>query len=133
MGSFEQYGPLLQNMIKDSNLIAAYEALLCLNSYVRFSLEIKAVTFACHNFLLEKVQTNKPNFKDVTLKILLCMLKRDQGPMLFPELLKRFRSKNPKSASFCMAVLREAFKTKTAIEDLNLKTVFRSIQDNLSH
>lgn len=61
-------------MIKDSNLIAQYEALNCLHAYVRFSKEIKGVTFATHNFLLEKVQHIKPNFKEVTLKILLTML-----------------------------------------------------------
>ena len=77
MVSFDTYGPLLQEMIQDTNLVAAYEALLCLHSYVRFATAIKSVTFASHNYLLEKVQTNKPNFKDITLKILLTMLRRD--------------------------------------------------------
>ena len=80
-------------MIQDTNLVAAYEALQCLHSYVRFSQDIKAVTFASHNYLLEKVQTNKPNFKDITNKILLTMLRRGQAPIIIPELLKRFQSR----------------------------------------
>jgi len=68
------YGPMLQDMIKDSNLIGAYEALTCLHTYVKFALDIKATTFATHNFLLENVQTNKPNFRDIALKIILTML-----------------------------------------------------------
>lgn len=77
MTSFDQFGPLLQEMIKDQNLTNAFEALQCLHSYVRFASDIKAVTHATHNFLLEKVQTNKPNFRDITLKILIGMLRRD--------------------------------------------------------
>jgi len=64
-------------MIKDANLTGAYEALNCLHSFVRFADDIKSVTFACHNFLLEKVQHNKANFKEITLKILLTMLQKD--------------------------------------------------------
>jgi hypothetical protein len=55
MTSFDQFGPLLQEMIKDQNLTNAFEALQCLHSYVRFASDIKAVTHATHNFLLEKV------------------------------------------------------------------------------
>ena len=61
-------------MIKDANLTGAYEALNCLHSYVRFASDIKAVTFSVHNYLLEKVQHNKANFREITLKILLTML-----------------------------------------------------------
>jgi len=100
---------------------------------VRFSKEIKGVTFATHNFLLEKVQHSKPNFKEVTLKILLTMLQKEQGSVLFPELLKRFRIKNTKVANFSLIVVNEVFKTRTAIDDLNLKNVFRSIQETLAH
>ena len=32
-----------------------------------------------------------------------------------------------------MFVVDEAFKANTAIEDMNLKTIFRRIQENLSH
>lgn len=77
MQSFDHYGPLLQEMIKDSNLVAAHEALVCLHTFVKYALEIKSVTFATHHYLLEKVQTTKPNFKEITLKILLTMLQRD--------------------------------------------------------
>jgi len=63
-----------------------------MHTYVKLSLDVKTVTFASHNFLLEKVPTNKPNFRDVCLKILLVMLDRDQGPMVYPELVKRMKS-----------------------------------------
>jgi hypothetical protein len=71
MASFEIYGPLLQEMIQDTNLVGAYEALVCLLSYAKYSQSIKAVSFATHNQLLEKLQTNKPNFKEISTKILL--------------------------------------------------------------
>ena len=32
-----------------------------------------------------------------------------------------------------MHVVDEAFKSETAVDDMNLKTVFRKIQENLSH
>ena len=131
--SFELYGPLLQQMTEDSNLVAAYEALSCLHSYVRFSHDIKAVTFASHNYLLEKVLTNKPNFKDVTSKIILTMLRRGQATFIYPELLKRFQSRSIKVALFAMHVVDEAFKSETAVDDINLKTAFRKMQENLSH
>lgn len=49
MVSFDLYGPLLQEMIQDANLVASYEALLCLHSYTRFATSIKSITFATHN------------------------------------------------------------------------------------
>jgi|Laugresu1bdmlbsd_1035121.scaffolds.fasta_scaffold335362_1 hypothetical protein len=79
-------------MVKDTNLVNAYEALQALYSYVRFAPDIKNVTFATHFFLLEKVQTFKPNFKDITLKILLEMIRRDQASTIYPEITKRFKN-----------------------------------------
>ena len=55
MASFEIYGPLLQEMIQDTNLVGSYEALVCLHSFVKYSTSIKAVSFATHNQLLEKL------------------------------------------------------------------------------
>ena len=52
---------------------------------------------------------------------------------MFPELLKRFRIKNTKVAHFALIVVTEVFKTRTGIDDLNLKNVFRSIQETLAH
>ena len=34
---------------------------------------------------------------------------------------------------FALHVVNEAFKSNTAIEDINLKVVFRSLQDCLNH
>ena len=48
-----------------------------MHTYVRLALEIKAVTFATHNFLLEKVPTHKAKERDVCLKIFLVMIERD--------------------------------------------------------
>ena len=64
-------------MIKDSNSVAALEGLQVMHTYVRLALEIKAVTFASHNYLLEKVPTQKVNYRDICLKILLVMIERD--------------------------------------------------------
>ena len=61
------------------------------------------------------------------------MLRRGQAPFICPELLKRFQSGQIKVAIFAMHVVDEAFKTETAVDDINLKTVFRKIQENLSH
>lgn len=64
------------------------------------------------------------------------MLRRDQGAScLYPELLKRFRSKNSKCAHFCMLVVIEAFKTKEqeVIQDMNLRQMFKSIQESITH
>ena len=42
------------------------------------------------------------------------------------------RSTQQKIASFTSLVINEAFKTGTAADEINLKNVFRMIQDNLS-
>ena len=92
MASFDLYGPLLEKMIKDSNSVAAYEGLQVMHTFVKFALDVKAVTFASHNYILEKAPTNKANVRDICLKIMLLMLKRDQSTMVYPELIKRMKS-----------------------------------------
>ena len=67
----------MQEMITDTNLGGLYEALTCLHSYLRFATSIKSVSFATQHTLLEKIQTSKPNFKEITCKILLTMIRRD--------------------------------------------------------
>jgi len=79
-------------MIKDSNSVAALEGLQVMHTYVRLALEIKAVTFASHNYILEKVATHKANFREICQKILLTMIERDQASFLYPELIKRMKS-----------------------------------------
>lgn len=113
MVNFEQYGPCLQEMIKDTNLIALQEALNCLLTYVKHASDIKNVTFACHNYLLEKINLTNKNFRDLLTKIILCMLSRLHGSSntMLPELLKRFKSPKPQTATFCMQVLLEGFKS----------------------
>ena len=71
VNSFDQFWPILQKIISDSNLIAQYEGLNCLYAYVRFAPDIKQVIFTVNGILLEKIQHIKPNFKDITLKILI--------------------------------------------------------------
>ena len=100
----------MQKIISDSNLVAQYEALNCLHSYIKFSSEIRSVIFVVHSTLLEKVQHNKPNFKELTMKILLAILKKDKTQSLLPELLKRFKNKNTKIAIFAIEVVVEAVK-----------------------
>ena len=55
--NFEQYGPLLDKIIRDSNMNAALEGLQVMLTYMKHAADIKAVTFASHNYLLEKVAT----------------------------------------------------------------------------
>jgi len=94
MTSFYEYGPFIQEMMQDSNLTLAYEALQVLYTYVRFAKDIKSISFSIHNFLLEKVQVNKANFRELDLKILSVMINRDQASYVLPELIKRFKAKN---------------------------------------
>lgn len=47
-----------------------------MHTYVKLALDIKSVTFAVHNYLLEKAPTHKANFRDICLKVLLTMLER---------------------------------------------------------
>ena len=61
------------------------------------------------------------------MKILLLSLKRDQAPYIYPELIKRFKSPTLKIASFSMLVVLEALKTETALEELNLRHVFKMV------
>lgn len=42
------------------------------------------------------------------------------------ELLKRFKSKNSKTALFAMEVILEAFRKKFLEEEANMKTIFSS-------
>ena len=99
-------------MIKDTNLTALNEALNCLHTYVKYAPDIKSVTFACHNYLLEKMNLTNKNFRDLLTKIILCMLTRLSGSQntMLPEMLKRFKSPKPQAATFCMQVLLEGFK-----------------------
>lgn len=60
--------------------------------------------------LLEKIQLNKLNLREITMKILLTMIKRDKTSILGPELFKRFKNKNLKIATFAMEVVVEALK-----------------------
>ena len=96
-------------MIKDANSIASLEGLNVMHSFVKMALDIKAVTFASHNYLLEKAPTHKTNYRDICLKIVLVMLKKEQATMLFPELIKRMKSTSQKIASFSSHVINEAF------------------------
>lgn len=129
---FDTYGPILEQMIKDTNLTAQYEGLICLFTYVKLGKDIKSVTFACHSYLLDKIQHNKPNLKDITQRILQIMLKR--GENIIPEILKRFKSKNSKAICFCLGILLQAINEgSVSIQDINLKMVFKSTHSLLGH
>ena len=103
-------------MIKDANSIAALEGLQVMHTYVKLALDIKSVTFAAHNYLLEKAPTHKSNFRDICLKIVLIMIERDQASFLYPELIKRLKSGQTKIASFSSLVINEAFKAGAPME-----------------
>lgn len=89
---FDTYGVILEQIIQDSNLSAQYEGLNTLYVYLKQGQDIKSVSFATHQYLLEKIQHNKPNFKDITTKILIKMIERRQN--VAPEIIKRFSSRN---------------------------------------
>lgn len=108
MASFDQYGSLLQKMIMDSNTVNAFEGLQVMHTFVKFALDVKSVTFASHNYILEKAPTNKTNVRDLCLKIVLLMLRREQSHMMYPELIKRVKSSQPRIASFAMLVICDA-------------------------
>ena len=52
---FDTYGPIIEEMIKDTNLTAQYEGLNCLYNFVKHGPDIKSVTFSCHPYLLDKI------------------------------------------------------------------------------
>jgi hypothetical protein len=76
---------------------------------------------------------NKPNLKDITLKILLTIIKRDKSQSLNPELLKRFKNKNLKIACFSMEVATEAIRSQLYCDENSLRQIFKSAQDNVGH
>ena len=115
----------MQKIISDTNLVAQYEALNCLLSFVKYAPDIRSVIFVVHSTLLEKVQHNKPNFRELTMKILLAILKKDKAQSLLPELLKRFKNKNTKIATFSIEVVVEALKTSILIDESALKALFK--------
>jgi hypothetical protein len=53
--------------------------------------------------------------------------------IIYPEITKRFKSSNSKVALFAMQAAIEAFKTNEAAPDMNLKYMFKCIQDSLIH
>jgi len=55
------------------------------------------------------------------------MIHREQATIIYPELIKRIRSKQLKVSSFALHVLNEAFAEKASLEDLNQKVLFRAI------
>lgn len=132
---FDVYGPILEQMIKDTNLTAQYEGLNCLYSYVKHSKDIKSVTFACHSYLLDKIQHNKPNFKDITQRILQQMLMKNSTQQnIVPELLKRFKSKNRGALNFCLGVMNAAVaENNITVQDANLKLIYKATHDLLGH
>jgi hypothetical protein len=75
---FDLYQASLEKIISDSNLAAQFEGLNCLYAFVKFAPDIKQVIFLVQGILLEKIQHNKSNLKEITKNILLTMLKRDK-------------------------------------------------------
>jgi hypothetical protein len=95
-------------------------------AFIRFAHDIKSTIFLVHSILLEKIQHNKPNLKEITIKILICMLKRDKSQSLVPELLKRLKNKNIKISSFSMEVILEALRNNLLTEENNLRQIYKA-------
>ena len=128
VNAFDQFTPFLQKIISDSNLVAQYEGLNCLYTFVRYSQDIKQVTFMVHVILLEKIQHNKPNLREITNKILLTMIKRDKTQsVLAPELFRRFKNKNIKIAIFSMETVVLALRSGLLSDEATLRQIFKSV------
>ncbi len=67
------------------------------------------------------------------MKILLAILKKDKSQSLLPELLKRFKNKNTKIATFAMEVVTEALKSSILVDEQAIKSLFKSTQESLGH
>lgn len=102
-------------------------------AYMKCAPDIKQAIFIVNGILLEKVQHNKPNLRDITMKVLLCMLKRDKAQSLNPELFKRFKNKNTKIATFSMEVAVEALRSSLYTDENTLRSVFKATQDCVGH
>ena len=88
------------------------------------------MSHSCTPYILDKVQHNKPNLKDIVEKILLTSLDRKQN--ITPELIKRFKSKNAKVVYFCLSVLVKALVERhLEPQDANLKMIFKPTHDLL--
>jgi hypothetical protein len=56
---------------------------------MKLSPDIKDVAFSAVPLLLDNVQINKQNFRDLTIKILITILKRDNSSKYLTKLLER--------------------------------------------
>ena len=94
---FELYAPYLDKMIVDTNL-AQLEGLECLTAYIKCAPDIKKVVHSLHGTLLDKVQINKANFRDATIKVFIAIMKRQSNSEIWPGLIMRIKGKNAKTA-----------------------------------
>ena len=105
-----------------------------MSAFVRFAPDVKQVIFMSHAILLEKIQHNKPNLREITMKILIVMIKRDKSSQsLLPELLRRFKNKNIKIACFSLEVALDALRNSLLTDEATLRSIFKSMQDLVGH
>ena len=65
---FDNYGIIIDQMLKDSNLIAQFDGYNCLLTYCRLNPgDIKAVVQATTSLMLDKLQITKANFREITM------------------------------------------------------------------
>ena len=129
---FQLYHPWLNNIISDSNLIAQFEGLSTLLSYLQNTPSLPNNTLSLVSMLLEKVPINKPNFQDILLKILQNFIARDHAPHVIQELISKFTIKNSRLAIFSINVVIRTIDSDL-IEDIDLKQVFKAAMNSLSH
>jgi len=63
----------------------------------------------------------------------MAMLKRDKSQTINPELLKRFRNKNVKIASFSLEMAGEALRSGLLGDETNLRAIFKAVSGNAGH
>lgn len=82
--------------------------------------------------LLDKVNHKKPNFRDITIRIIEVMFERDMGGHIVPELLKRFKTARNNDIIVFSIQLMELMMTKDKyIEIFHLKHIFNGIANTL--
>ena len=128
---FEIYQEWLLEMIDDLNNIAQFEGLNTILIYFQYAKDIKTVALSILNPILDKININKPNFKEIVIKIIETIYYRGMENFIIAELTKRFNSaRNNKISEISMNIVKSLICRD--VENIDLKQVFHSINDSLT-
>jgi len=119
-----QYASWMNYILNENNLIALHEGL---NTILMFAQNSESVAPAIGLVpdLLDKMPIQRQQFQEIITKILLELVKRDQGAYIVNELLARFGSKKiGKAALFSITCLCSILESELYTE-IDLKQVFK--------